>query len=191
MQNFFKHLRDNSPGFRCCKPGAGESKLEHEVKVCHNLGDPASQKKITALLTKLGEGSEQFETLYSQYNGMVLYVSGDDAGIVFYPVEDIEECNSDWREWFEDMEEEDLWDFQKNGIAFGEIVASGNYFVYWKGKIYYSDHDGGDDDPYGNTLSEFLDRIAENTAKFLYNAGCYTRYGSEQWIPMEYAPNLC
>jgi hypothetical protein len=54
--------------------------------------------------------------------------------------------------------------------------APGNYFVWWEGKVYYSNHDGGDDDPFGDSLSEFLDRIAANPAQFLYDAGCYTCY---------------
>ena len=98
--------------------------------------------------------------------------------------------NAEWREWFDWMEEDEIWEFQKNGVAFGEIVASGNYFVWWNGTVYYSDHDGGDDTPYGRSLSDFLDRIVENPAKFLYDAGCYTRYGDEQWIPEEYVKDL-
>jgi len=190
MQKFLDHLRDASPGFRCYKPGSSDSKLERDVRVEHELGAPASKEDIAALRTKLGEGSEQFESLYSQHNGMVLYVGGDDAGIMFYQIDELEERNAEWCERFEEMDENDMWEFQKHGIAFGEIIASGNYFVSWQGKVYYWDHDGGDDEPYGNTLSEFLDRIAENPAQFLYDAGCYTRYGSEQWIPGEYVPEM-
>ena len=109
---------------------------------------------------------------------------------MFYPIDQLKERNAEWREWFEGMDDDDMWEFQKHGIAFGEIIASGNYFIFWQGKVYYSDHDGGDDEPYGNTVSEFLDRIAANPAQFLYDAGCYTRYGSEQWIPGEYVPEI-
>ena len=120
---------------------------------------------------------------------MVLYVADATAGVVFYPIEVFEQRNEEWREWFEDLSEEEIWEFQKHGVAFGEISASGNYFVFWNGQVYYSGHDGGNDEPLG-TLPEFLDHIAQNPAQFLYDAGCYTRYGDEQWIPGKYVPNL-
>ncbi len=156
MQKFMEHLQDSRPGFRCSKPGSRESRLEHEVQVRHDLGKAASQDEIEILCSKLGEGCEQLIDLYSQHNGMTLYVEGEDAGITFFPIESFEERNSEWHEWLDDLEEDEMWDFQKSGIAFGEIVASGNYFVFWEGKIYYADHDGGDDVPYGDTFSTSL-----------------------------------
>jgi uncharacterized protein YuzB (UPF0349 family) len=54
---------------------------------------------------------------------MVLYVCGDDAGIHFSSIEGLDEFNSEWRIWFEDMEEDELWEFQKHGVAFAEICA--------------------------------------------------------------------
>lgn len=190
MEKFLAHLQDAAPGFRCYKPGADRSDLKRDVCVQHKLASPATPEDITALCSRLGNGCDEFEALYSKHDGMVLYAAGDDAGILLYPAEDLDARNAEWREWFEEMEEGDLWDFQKHGVAFGEIVASGNYFVWWKGKVYYSDNDGGGDTPYGNSLSDFLDRIAKNPAQFLYDTGCYTRYGSEQWIPGEYVSEM-
>jgi len=197
MQKFLDHLRDPSPGFRCYKPNSPDEKPERDIRVEHKLGPPAGDKDIAALCSKLGEGSEQFEPLYSRHNGMTLYAPGAgvemnadwDAGIIFYAVKKLKARNAEWREWFDWMDDEDLYEFQRHGVAFGEILASGNYFVWWQGKVYYSDHDDCDGEPYG-TLSEFLDRIAENPAGFLEDAGCYTRYGKEQWIPGVYVPEM-
>ena len=190
MQNFLAHLSDASPGFRCYSPGLADSELEHEVRVKHKLGAPAGQGDIAELHSQLGHGSEDFEALYSLHNGMVLYSAGKDAGIAFYSIGEFKDRNAEWREWFEDMDEDDLWDFQKHGVAFGEIIASGNYFVFWQGGVYYSSHDDDGGMANGATLSEFLDRIAADPAQFLYDAGCYTRYGPKQWIPGQYVPEM-
>lgn len=198
MQKFLDHLRDPSPGFRCYKPSSPDSKPEHDIRVQHKLGPPAKDKDLAALRSKLGEGSEQFEPLYSQHNGMTLYApgvgvemgSGMDAGIMFYAVKTLKKHNAEWRKWFDWMDDEDLHKFQKHGVAFGEIIASGNYFVFWQGGVYYSSHDDDGGMPNGDTLSEFLDRIASDPAQFLYDAGCYTRYGPEQWIPGQYVPDM-
>jgi hypothetical protein len=190
MQKFLDHLRDSAPGFRCCRPGTPDDELEHDVRVEHDLGESASSDELAVLRQTLGAGCDEFETLYAQHNGMILYAYGDDAGVCIYPIAELDARNVDWREWFGELDDDELWDFQRHGVAFGEIIASGNYFVWWQGKVYYSDHDDGDDEPYGNSLSEFLDRIAHDPAKFLEDAGCYTRYGKQQWIPGEYVSEM-
>jgi hypothetical protein len=191
MEKFFAHIDDPAPGFRCYRPdSSSDQEFEQDIRLEHRLGTPASSEMLARLLARLGNGSEEFESLYSRHNGMVLYVCGDDAGIHFSSIEGLDEFNSEWRIWFEDMEEDELWEFQKHGVAFAEICASGNYFVWWEGKVYYSNHDGGDDDPFGDSLSEFLDRIAANPAQFLYDAGCYTCYTPAQWTPGEYVADM-
>ena len=186
MKDFLNHLRDPNPGFRCRKPGAGNDGDFRDVRVKLECGKPADASDIERLTAMIKSNSDEFVQLYSMHDGMLLYRDEEENGIRFFPIEDFDAYNVHWRAWFEDLEEEELWDFQKDGVAFAEIVYSGNYFVFHDGKVFYSDHDGGDDEPFGNSLSEFLDRIAAEPARFLYEAGCYTRYGLEQWIPEEY-----
>ena len=86
-----------------------------------------------------------------------------------------------------------LW--LKEGIAFGEIPHSANFFVVAEseraGKIYYADHDDFRESPIAGDLDELLDRIRNDPADFLYQCGCYTRYSDgktdTKWIPKEYA----
>jgi hypothetical protein len=78
--------------------------------------------------------------------------------------------------------------------VFGEVSASGNFFVLHEGGVYYSNHDGGDDKPLANSFFAFLARICANPAKFLSDVGGYTRYQDgktdAQWIPQEYVPEM-
>ena len=75
----------------------------------------------------------------------------------------------------------------EKGLAFATIATSANYFVVYNGKIYYSDHDGGDDRVWGENLELFFQRALSDPAQFLSDAGCYTRYSDgrtdRQFIP--------
>lgn len=195
MDAFFEHLRDPSPGFRCYRPSRDETQLEHQVHVQHFVGDPATDEDLAEIQRRLGPECDDMKALYSKCNGLLLYCQGEETpGLALFPVEHWDDKNAERREWFEHWDEDDLYEFQKHGIAFGEVCFSGNYFVWYEGTIYYADHDGGDDTPLGDTLLHFLDRIVADPAKFLYDVGCYTRYSDgktdEQWIPGQYVPDL-
>ena len=91
-------------------------------------------------------------------------------------------------------EEDRMPTWLREGIAFGEIPHSANFFVVGvgedAGKVYYADHDDFRESPIAENLEELLDRIRSNPANFLYQCGCYTRYSDgktdRQWIPKEY-----
>jgi hypothetical protein len=127
---------------------------------------------------------------YKVHNGIKLYCNGETSGLQLYSVDDLKELNEEWKESFSYYEEDELYEFQKNGVAFGDISFSGNYFVFNDGKIFYSDHDGGDDSPVGETFNDFLSKISSDPAQFLYDMGCYTRYTDGetegQYIPKQF-----
>ncbi|MEQ9413502.1 MAG: SMI1/KNR4 family protein, partial [Cyclobacteriaceae bacterium] len=139
----------------------------------------------------ISDNNDQIVNFYKTANGLKLYCNGDTSGIEIYPIDQLSELNEEWKESFSDFEEDELYDFQKNGVAFGAISQSGNYFVLLDGKVYYSDHDGGDDTILGEDFNEFLDKTVTEPADFLYEMGCYTRYSdgktAGQWIPKEFS----
>lgn len=190
MNAFFEHLEDPAPGFRCRLPSSSSDVLEHTVLVRHELGEPAEPAKLAELEVLVPDPSGQLRVVYEKHDGMLLYVAGATAGVRFYPVDQLEARNEEWKEWFDLADEEDLYPFQSGGAAFAEVDGSGNYFVLWEGQVYYSDHEGPGDEPLATSLSEFLDAIASDPARFLERMGLYTRYGDEQWIPREYVRDL-
>ena len=168
-----------------CKDNKDQKEL---VVPLTNFAGPAAdldQLKILKELTKTEANS--LLPLYEICNGAKLQVHQDTIGLLISPIEDLEELNEEWRESFSYYDEDDLYDFQKDGFAFAQIYQSGNYFVVSKGKIFYSDHDGGDDTKWGSNLEEFFKIALTDPAKFLYDAGCYTRYydgkTETQYIP--------
>jgi hypothetical protein len=134
-----------------------------------------------------GDEAEALTPLYTEFNGAVLHTNGETSRLVVAPIAELEEFNTDWRDWFEHLDPGELYDFQRSGIAFAAVAASGNYFVMYQGRVYYSDHDGGDDAIWGAHLEEFFERALSKPARFLYEAGCHTRYSDgeteRQFIP--------
>lgn len=113
-------------------------------------------------------GGEDLIFLYEKCNGFRLCVPDESQGILIYSIAEIPNGNAEWKAWFKDDEEGELWDFQKSGLAFGEIAESGNYLVVHEGRVFYADHEGAElDDPWADSVSEFLLRIAEEPEVFL------------------------
>jgi hypothetical protein len=192
MTNFLDHLNELNPRFIC---DSGDKESSDTVfEVSHHLGEESSEEDLETFATKLSGDSNEIISFYSMHNGAELYCQNDFPSIEFYRISDMDERNEEWREWFdmydEDELEEEMYEFQRNGYAFGEIGYSGNYFVWHKGKVYYSDHDGGDDTPVADSFEGFLEAKRQQPAQFLYNMGCYTRFSDGktdiQWIPREY-----
>src|SRR5579871_1724144 len=194
MNEFLKHLADPLPGFECYASGDPNESLDFKTKVHHRLGKPASEKAIQKLEKTLGAGCGEVKQFYSTHDGVDIYVQARDEGISLFSVDQWDREKSRWKEGLSGLEEDELFDFQKGGTAIGEIRMSGNYIVWHEGKIYYDDHDGGDDTPLSETFFGLLDRIKSDPAKFLMDVGCYTRYcdgkTKKQWIPARYIPNM-
>ena len=178
-----RHLALKNPRFRCLDVGKKHSLT---VKVRSMVGPPATARQLNTLRKLAGKEYAILEPLYREFNGLVLHSHRDTAGLVVSPVNELAAFAKDWRSSFF-VDEADLYPFQREGVAFATIAASGNYFVVHKGKVYYSDHDGGDDAVWGTGLETFFRRALRDPPKFLYDAGCYTRYSDgksdRQFIP--------
>jgi len=184
MRIIKEHLSLKNPRFRC------RDTAEHYeliVPLSHAAGSPAKRTELDELRRVAGSEAEWLLPFYSEFNGIIFHRHGDTAGLIVASIDKLETLNNEWREWFQDMEPEDLYDFQREGLAFASIAASANFFVVHEGTVYYSDHDGGDDRVWGENLELFFERALSDPARFLSDAGCYTRYfdGStdRQFIP--------
>jgi hypothetical protein len=162
------------------------------------LKPPASAKALARIDSLLGEAGAPFQQLYGLHNGMVLYRDSQSnaAGVTFFPIEEWPARSQAMRDELTAMgwEEDQMPLWLKEGIAFGEIPHSANFFVVGvgedAGKIFYADHDDFMEDPIAEDFEELLDMIRSDPADFLYQRGCYTRYSDgktdTQWIPKEY-----
>lgn len=201
VHEFEKHVKDKAPAFRCYACGDHLERLNLTARISHDLNPPASAEALAEIESLLGEAGKAFKQLYGIHNGMVLYrdTLSDAAGVQFYPVEEWPARSAEMRDglcamgWAED--EMPIW--LKEGIAFGEIPHSANFFVVGvgaeAGKIYYADHDDYRESPLAENLEELLDKIRTDPADFLYQCGCYTRYyghSDTQWIPREYVSDV-
>jgi hypothetical protein len=184
MEVIREHLRLRNLRFQCRDVSETRTLT---VSVSSSAGAPATTLQLQHLQKVAGSEYVSLEPLYREFNGVVFHQNGETAGLIVATVDEIEELNGEWLEWFEDWEPEDLYDFQRNGIAFATIAQSGNYFVVYRGQVYYSDHDGGDDSVWGDSVEDFFERALANPPQFLYESGCYTRYfdgkSDAQFIP--------
>lgn len=197
---FLSHLSDESPTFRCYACGDETETLALSVNLTHSLEPPAEAEHLHQLRNWLGPRAEEFVQLYSLHDGFTLYEDpiGDAEGIRFYSIEEWGGQTEDMQSQFVEMgfTEEEFPAGILDALAFAEIPQSGNYFTVKlsgpdAGKIFYADHDDFLDEPFADTLGEFLARIANDPPQFLYDAGCYARYSdgktSTQWIPQVYS----
>jgi hypothetical protein len=190
MQDFLLHIKSKNQKFKCYLCTDESETLNLTVDLYNELNAEATEYDIQLLKSLIKVENEEIVAFYKIHNGIKLYCNNDTSGLQFYSIADLKELNNVWKEGLSDYEDEELYDFQREGIAFGEISHSGNYFVLFEGKVYYDDHDGGDDTPVGETFNDFLSEILTNPADFLYKLGCYTRYydskTDEQYIPKEF-----
>lgn len=193
MERFLSLLRDVSPRFVCRAAGRQEPKPPPiTVGISHEVGTAATDSQLTELARLNAESLAQF---WSLHNGAALFIGpimppvGIAAAFRLYACSEIASKTDKMRQRAVGGRE-GLYTFQKKGVAFGEVCFSGNCFVIHDGGVFHSNHDGGDDRPFAASLSLFLDRVAADPAKFLYDAGCYTRYSDgvtkTQWIPETY-----
>lgn len=188
---FLAHLHEQESRF-VCYPADPDSPERIEVPIRHAVGSPAESSHLAKLRGLLGEHSVEVEELYANHDGFELYVqSPDHIGLILLPIGEWEPAT---RRFQEELEEwgrslDDAFDFEREGILFGEPAFSGNHFFLYNGAVFYSDHDGGDD-PLAPSFNGFLNRLIDDPAKFLYDLGCYARYSDgrtdTQWIPERY-----
>jgi hypothetical protein len=184
MKTILTHLALKNPRFRCRAD-------EHElvVKLRSHAGAPATARQLSSLEALAGNELRHLKPLYELANGLVFHRHRKTAGLIVARVNQLRAFAADWKESFF-VGEHELHPFQRKGVAFATIAESGNYFVIYGGKVYYSDHDGGDDQVWGKSLSAFFERALGNPARFLYDAGCFTRYSDgktkRQFIPEEF-----
>lgn len=190
MQDFLLHINSKNQKFKCYLNSDENETLTLTVDIYNELNEGATKNDIALLTQLIPENNNEITAFYKLYNGIKLYCNRDTSGLQFYPVGDLLDLNEEWKQEHLDFSEDELYDFQKGGVAFGDISHSGNYFIFFEGKIYYDDHDGGDNTPVGETFNKFLTNIITNPASFLYERGCYTRYSDGntdgQYIPKEF-----
>ncbi len=199
MNEFLQHLRDPAPGFQCFSVSDKTESLTFTARVQHEINPPASNEACSTLESLCRTDAEQIKQLYRIHNGLRLYcqlLTGQKPvpSIEFYSIGLFTEKNEEWRTWFECFDDDEMYEFQKKGTAFGEVSSSGNFFVLYRGKVFYSNHDGGDDTPLAANFMEFLSLFPKDPAKLLYDLGCYTRFADQktptQWIPKKYVSNV-
>lgn len=188
MKVIREHLLLRNPRFLCSDVAEARCLI---VPVSSVAGAPATAIELQQLQRVANGEYAALEPLYRRFNGVVFHENGETAGLVVATVDEIEELNDEWHAWFEDCEPDDLFDFQRDGLAFASIASSGNYFVVHGGQVFYSDHDGGDDAVWGDSVKDFFRRALADPPKFLCDAGCYTRYSdgksAAQFIPESFS----
>lgn len=183
MKALQDHLALDNPRFHC-RDTSGEHSLV--VSLTSAVGAPASAQQLGALRRLAGSEYGFLEPLYRRFNGVWLHGHGDTWGLVVAPIAELRKLAAACREAFY-VGDADLYPFQREGVPFATIFESGNYFICHHGKVYYSDHDGGDDSVWGASLEAFFARALADPPKFLLDVGCYTRYSDgkseRQFIP--------
>ncbi len=177
VQSILDHLALPKPRF-LCNDAYGSEQLV--VRLSNKVGRPASKRQLAALMHLAGPSFATLAPLYATCNGLQLHRHGATAGLCVFAIAELAQRNREWRAWFADREPSELYEFQRAGFAFATVEGSGNYFVAHAGRIHYSDHDGDDDAVWGEGVEDFFRRALSDPARFLREAGCYTRYSDRR-----------
>jgi hypothetical protein len=122
MKKLRAHLVLKNPRFRCWDR---DKKHSLTVNLKSPVGKPATARELQTLQKLAGKEYAVLEPLYRQFNGVVLHTHRDTAGLVVGAVGDLPEFARDWKEMFF-VDEARLYPFQREGVAFATIAASGN-----------------------------------------------------------------
>lgn len=178
------HLNLSNPRFICEANGK-----EMVVSLVNKVGEPATSEQMDQLAQITKQEFDELKSIYASYNGASFHEAGVTAGLVIAAIDQLQQFNDEWQSWLEMMEPEEVFDFQKHGVAFATIEASGNFFVMYQGQVFYSDHDDPDEKPIAKSLEAFLDQALNQPAQFLNSMGCYTRYFDGD-SDLQYIPKL-
>ncbi|MBN1515045.1 SMI1/KNR4 family protein [Candidatus Sumerlaeota bacterium] len=190
MNDFLEHVSSPNPAFHCYRAGEQPETLQYTASVQNEIHPPASDADLQDLMNMLGEGCGQLKAFYCIHNGCRLYCHNGSSSIELFRIEEWEAKNQEWISWIRWIDDPAAREIQKFGIAFGEVCMSGNFFVWCKGKVYYSDAETGQFTQLANDFNGFLSLFAKDPAKLLSQLGCYTRFTdgetNNQWIPKVY-----
>jgi hypothetical protein len=192
VQDFLKKINRKNQKFQCFECGDVNKALKLTVAISNELNPPATENDLLQLKTLIPNGNEEIADFYKIHNGISLFCNKETKGVELFSIDDFAMRNELWKHWTFGMveDEDELYDFEKYGVAFGEISQSGNYFILYEGKVFYFDHDGGEEEIIGESFNDFLLKIVEKPPEFLLYMGCHTRYEDDapnpewrQWIP--------
>jgi hypothetical protein len=153
LKRFLAHLNEPRPKFEC--EAAGGSKKRHiEVPISHNLGSPAKAAELALLRKLLGRHAKQVQALYCLHDGLELYGQSDSGELIFHPIHSWSKATSELRREHKDSGrgDDEIHEFERKGVVFGEPAGSGNHLILHQGKVYYANHDGGDDEPLADSF---------------------------------------
>lgn len=207
LAEFELHLNDPAPCFHCYNCFDRDEKPVFVARIRNRINSPADSMALSTIDLLLGASANAIKQFYAKHDGVLMYEDSQlkrwsagtyrAAGIKFFRV-------NEWREESEEMrrslvsmgwDEKDMPDWLRQGIAFGEIPQSANYFVIYPSsgsaaKVYYADHDDFQPNAIADSFEEFLRGILDDPADFLYRMGCYTVYSDGktniEWIPRHY-----
>ena len=154
MQTFLDLLNSKNQSFKCFKAGDKSESLDYSVNVSSEIREGSSEEDLKILQQLIPENCQEIFEFYKLCNGVKLFCDEETAGVEFFKANELVAENEGWKAWFSERDENELCNFEKNGIAFGTIPKSGNYFILYEGKVYYSDHDDMNDSPIAESFNE-------------------------------------
>jgi len=167
------------------------------VELDHRTTSGLSKGELAELKKQLGEQDELYDYL-SKYSSLQLYRDVRTGEYAYYlaPPKEWEAIHENFREWFEDfsdIERGDIFPIWVNdAFAFGEMVSSGNYYLYifrndLKGHVFEFEHDGFEFNQVASRLSDFIKMLCEPTDDTVRDLRSYVRYSDGkteyQWMP--------
>ncbi len=202
LQAFIQHVNAPAPAFVC---GDGDdSTQEFVARVRNDLSLPAMPSAVRSLNQRLVNSTgtnycTDYTQMLSHHDGLELYCDPKSyvRGIEFYPIHELDDRTYEMVSRRGEPGDDFLLDANRRPLklAIAEICNSGNYFaINREGRIYYIDHDDWTTNPFAETFIDFLGKIVSDPAKFLRDAGCYTRYSDGiddlRWIPKIYVDDI-
>lgn len=196
------HLYAPAPGFRCYVNIDRSKTIAFTAAVTHQLGEPATEDVLKLLDELTGYAGEQLRSLIALHDGLKLYCdpNSESAGFEVFPVAEWAQRGHEMRGWYgEDDVNVVLPDWFNQGIVFGQVPESANYFVLGirgndAGKIFYFDHDDFHVSALFNDFQTLVDELIRDPVQFLIERGCYTIYfdgkTKQQWLPSVYVSDV-
>jgi len=176
------------------------SAVKHVAIIDHVAEPPLSDEELARLTRRLGEDS-QLAKLYSKYGSLRLYCDSIGDASAFYIARPSEwvKLFFEFQQWMEGLNREEREEFVPRwvdqGVVFGEVPNSGNYFLMAmtgdeSGRVYEFEHDGFEFIERGADLSAFLEYLSVVDEGLIQDILTHTRYSDGesdiQWLVNEY-----